>query len=213
MKFAVDKIRAAENDNVMLTERGSMFGYQDLVIDYRGIPVMQQNKVPVILDITHSLQQPNQSSGVTGGRPELIGLVAKRALLWESMDCLLKRTRIRPMPNQMVRICCTWTGSKSCSFAYWLSAPPLPEKTPSYEGSFPRFPVAAQECNLRSACLPAFVCHGSQNEGKAAAIAANHDLFFAGTTNDNNLSQSNIYLLCTDSGEFPLATFVWRRRC
>jgi 2-dehydro-3-deoxyphosphooctonate aldolase (KDO 8-P synthase) len=80
MKFAVDKIRAAENDNVMLTERGSMFGYQDLVIDYRGIPVMQQNKVPVILDITHSLQQPNQSSGVTGGRPELIGLVAKAGI-------------------------------------------------------------------------------------------------------------------------------------
>ena len=80
MKFAVDKIRAAENDNVMLTERGSMFGYQDLVIDYRGIPVMQQNRVPVILDITHSLQQPNQSSGVTGGRPELIGLVAKAGI-------------------------------------------------------------------------------------------------------------------------------------
>ncbi len=80
MKFAVDKIRAAENDNVMLTERGSMFGYQDLVIDYRGIPVMQQNMVPVILDITHSLQQPNQSSGVTGGRPELIGLVAKAGI-------------------------------------------------------------------------------------------------------------------------------------
>ena len=80
MKFAVDKIRAAENDNVMLTERGSMFGYQDLVIDYRGIPVMQQNKVPVILDITHSLQQPNQSSGVTGGRSELIGLVAKAGI-------------------------------------------------------------------------------------------------------------------------------------
>ena len=64
----------------MLTERGSMFGYQDLVIDYRGIPVMQQKKVPVILDITHSLQQPNQSSGVTGGRPELIGLVAKAGI-------------------------------------------------------------------------------------------------------------------------------------
>jgi 2-dehydro-3-deoxyphosphooctonate aldolase (KDO 8-P synthase) len=80
MKFAVDKIRSAGNQQVMLTERGSMFGYQDLVIDYRGIPTMQSNGVPVILDITHSLQQPNQGSGVTGGRPELIGLVAKAGI-------------------------------------------------------------------------------------------------------------------------------------
>jgi len=80
MKFAVDKVREAGNPNVMLTERGTMFGYQDLVVDYRGIPVLKQNGVPVVLDITHSLQQPNQSSGVTGGRPDLIELVAKAGI-------------------------------------------------------------------------------------------------------------------------------------
>lgn len=80
MKFAVDKIRQCGNPHVMLTERGTMLGYKDLVVDYRGIAVMQKNNVPVILDITHSLQQPNQSSGVTGGRPELIELVAKAGI-------------------------------------------------------------------------------------------------------------------------------------
>jgi len=80
MKFAVDKVRNAGNPNVMLTERGSMFGYQDLVVDYRGISIMQQNKVPVVLDVTHSLQQPNQSSGVTGGRPDLIETIAKAGI-------------------------------------------------------------------------------------------------------------------------------------
>ena len=64
----------------MLTERGNTFGYQDMVVDYRGIPEMQKNKVPVILDVTHSLQQPNQSSGVTGGRPELIATIAKAGI-------------------------------------------------------------------------------------------------------------------------------------
>lgn len=76
MQFAVDKVRQAGNDQIMLTERGTMLGYQDMVVDYRGIPVMQKNDVPVILDITHSLQQPNQSAGVTGGRPELIETLA-----------------------------------------------------------------------------------------------------------------------------------------
>ncbi len=76
MRFAVDKVRESGNPNVMLTERGTMFGYQDMIVDYRGIPVMQANEVPVVLDITHSLQQPNQSSGVTGGKPELIETVA-----------------------------------------------------------------------------------------------------------------------------------------
>lgn len=80
MKFAVTKVREAGNQNVMLTERGTMFGYQDLIVDYRSIPAMKQNNVPVILDITHSLQQPNQSSGVTGGRPDLIGLIAKAGI-------------------------------------------------------------------------------------------------------------------------------------
>jgi 2-dehydro-3-deoxyphosphooctonate aldolase (KDO 8-P synthase) len=80
MKFAVDKVRESGNNNVMLTERGTFLGYQDLVVDYRGIPEMQQNNVPVIMDITHSLQQPNQTSGVTGGKPELIGTIAKAAI-------------------------------------------------------------------------------------------------------------------------------------
>ena len=80
MKYAVQKVRESGNDNVMLTERGNMFGYQDMVIDYRGIPEMQKNNVPVILDITHSLQQPNQASGVTGGQPQLIETVAKAGI-------------------------------------------------------------------------------------------------------------------------------------
>ena len=80
MGFAVEKVRQSGNDKVMLTERGSMFGYQDLVVDYRNIAAMQKFNVPVILDVTHSLQQPNQSSGVTGGQPELIGLIAKAGI-------------------------------------------------------------------------------------------------------------------------------------
>ena len=80
MGFAVEKVRQSGNDKVMLTERGSMFGYQDLVVDYRNIAAMQKFEVPVILDVTHSLQQPNQSSGVTGGKPELIGLIAKAGI-------------------------------------------------------------------------------------------------------------------------------------
>jgi len=80
MKYAVEKVRESGNEQVMLTDRGTMFGYQDLIIDYRGIPEMQKNDVPVILDITHSLQQPNQSSGVTGGQPDLIETVAKAGI-------------------------------------------------------------------------------------------------------------------------------------
>jgi 2-dehydro-3-deoxyphosphooctonate aldolase (KDO 8-P synthase) len=80
MKFAVDKIRKAGNDQVMLTERGTTFGYQDLVVDYRNIPWMQEHGTPVIMDCTHSLQQPNQTSGVTGGNPQLIGTIAKAAI-------------------------------------------------------------------------------------------------------------------------------------
>lgn len=80
MKFAVDKIKKAGNDKVMLTERGTTFGYQDLVVDYRNIPAMQAHRVPVVMDVTHALQQPNQSSGVTGGNPQLIGTIAKAAI-------------------------------------------------------------------------------------------------------------------------------------
>lgn len=80
MRFAVDKIQKAGNQKVMLTERGNTFGYQDLVVDYRNIPIMQQHGVPVIMDCTHSLQQPNQSSGITGGNPKMIGTIAKAAI-------------------------------------------------------------------------------------------------------------------------------------
>ena len=77
MHFAVEKIKETGNQKVMLTERGTTFGYTDLVVDFRNIPVMQQAGVPVILDVTHSLQQPNQPAGVTGGRPDLIPLMAR----------------------------------------------------------------------------------------------------------------------------------------
>jgi 2-dehydro-3-deoxyphosphooctonate aldolase (KDO 8-P synthase) len=80
MKFAVDKIRKAGNDKVMLTERGTTFGYQDLIVDYRNIPVMSSHGVPVVMDCTHSLQQPNQTSGITGGNPLMIGTIAKAAI-------------------------------------------------------------------------------------------------------------------------------------
>jgi len=80
MKFAVDKIKLAGNDKIMLTERGNTFGYQDLVVDYRNIPAMAENGTPVIMDCTHSLQQPNQTSGVTGGNPLLIETIAKAAI-------------------------------------------------------------------------------------------------------------------------------------
>jgi len=80
MKFAVEKIRKAGNEKIMLTERGTTFGYQDLVVDYRNIPHMQAHGVPVVMDCTHSLQQPNQTSGVTGGNPQLIGTIAKAAI-------------------------------------------------------------------------------------------------------------------------------------
>jgi 2-dehydro-3-deoxyphosphooctonate aldolase (KDO 8-P synthase) len=80
MKFAVDKVFESGNQNVILTERGTTFGYQDLIIDYRGIPEMQKFNVPVVLDITHSLQQPNQTSGVTGGKPQLIETVARAGI-------------------------------------------------------------------------------------------------------------------------------------
>ena len=80
MKFAVEKIRNAGNDKILLTERGTTFGYQDLVVDYRNIPAMQAHGVPVVMDVTHSLQQPNQSTGITGGNPQLISTIAKAAI-------------------------------------------------------------------------------------------------------------------------------------
>ena len=80
MKFALDKVLQSGNDQILLTERGTTFGYQDLVVDFRGIPVMQSFGAQVILDCTHSLQQPNQSIGVTGGRPEMITTIAKAGI-------------------------------------------------------------------------------------------------------------------------------------
>lgn len=81
MQFAVQKVRDAGNPQVMITERGTTFGYTDLVVDFRGIPQMQAlTEAPVVMDVTHSLQQPNQTSGVTGGLPALIGTIAKAAI-------------------------------------------------------------------------------------------------------------------------------------
>ncbi|MFH8143309.1 MAG: 3-deoxy-8-phosphooctulonate synthase [Muribaculaceae bacterium] len=80
MEHAVRKVRDAGNPNVAVTERGTTFGYQDLIVDYRGIPEMRRNGCPVILDVTHSLQQPNQTAGVTGGRPDMIETVARAGI-------------------------------------------------------------------------------------------------------------------------------------
>lgn len=80
MKHAVEKVRDSGNENIMLTDRGNMFGYQDLVVDFRNIPVMRNIGVPVIMDITHSLQQPNQETGVSGGKPEMIETIGRAAI-------------------------------------------------------------------------------------------------------------------------------------
>jgi 2-dehydro-3-deoxyphosphooctonate aldolase (KDO 8-P synthase) len=80
MRFAVEKVRDSGNDRIMVTDRGNMFGYQDIVVDFRNIPLMQKAEVPVIMDITHSLQQPNQEAGVSGGNPEMIETIGKAAI-------------------------------------------------------------------------------------------------------------------------------------
>ncbi len=80
MRFAAEKVFETGNHKVMLTERGTTFGYQDLIVDFRSIPIMKQTNLPVILDVTHSLQQPNQTSGVTGGQPEMIETLAKAGI-------------------------------------------------------------------------------------------------------------------------------------
>lgn len=80
MEFAVQKVKDAGNDRAMVTDRGTMFGYRDLIVDFTGIPVMKQY-APVVMDVTHSLQQPNTSTGVTGGRPEMIELIARNAIV------------------------------------------------------------------------------------------------------------------------------------
>jgi len=95
MKFAVEKIKNAGNEKVMLTERGNTFGYKDLVVDYRNIYEMKKHSVPVIMDCTHSLQQPNQPGGVTGGNPQLIETIAKAAIA-TGADGLFIETHPRP---------------------------------------------------------------------------------------------------------------------
>lgn len=96
MRFTVEKVRESENPDVMVTERGTTFGYQDLVVDYRGIRIMQQEcRCPVVVDVTHSLQQPNQSSGVTGGQPDLIETIAKAGIA-VGADGLFIETHMEP---------------------------------------------------------------------------------------------------------------------
>jgi 2-dehydro-3-deoxyphosphooctonate aldolase (KDO 8-P synthase) len=80
MKFVVEKVKESGNNNIFLTDRGNMFGYQDIVVDFRNIPIMKNLGVPVVMDITHSLQQPNQEEGVSGGRPEMIETIGKAAI-------------------------------------------------------------------------------------------------------------------------------------
>ena len=95
MIHAVNKVKESGNSSVMLTDRGTMFGYQDMVVDFRGIPTMQEFGVPVILDITHSLQQPNQNSGVTGGKPAMIETIAKAGIA-SGVDGLFLETHHNP---------------------------------------------------------------------------------------------------------------------
>jgi 2-dehydro-3-deoxyphosphooctonate aldolase (KDO 8-P synthase) len=94
MQFAVQKVKDSGNENAWITDRGTQFGYQDLIVDFRGIPVMKE-MAPTVLDVTHSLQQPNQSSGVTGGRPESIETIA-RAGIATGVDGLFLETHYDP---------------------------------------------------------------------------------------------------------------------
>ena len=97
MIHAVNKVKESGNNSILLTDRGTMFGYQDIVVDYRGIPTMKKFGVPIIMDITHSLQQPNQSNGITGGNPEMIETIAKAAVA-TGVDGLFLETH--PNPSQ-----------------------------------------------------------------------------------------------------------------
>ncbi len=94
MKHAVQKVKDVGNENAWITDRGTMFGYQDMIVDFRGIPTMQQY-APVVLDMTHSLQQPNQSSGVTGGRPDMIETIARAGVV-NKVDGLFIETHFDP---------------------------------------------------------------------------------------------------------------------
>ena len=94
MQFAVKKIAESGNENIMITDRGTMFGYQDLVVDFRGIPIMK-SYATTILDVTHSLQKPNQTSGVTGGLPEMIETIARAGVV-NNVDGLFIETHFDP---------------------------------------------------------------------------------------------------------------------
>ena len=94
MQHATKKVLDSENQNVMITDRGTMFGYQDMVVDFRGIPTMKQYATTV-LDVTHSLQQPNQSTGVTGGRPDMIETIARAGIV-TGADGLFIETHFDP---------------------------------------------------------------------------------------------------------------------
>ncbi len=94
MKHAVQKVKDAGNDKAWITDRGTMFGYQDMIVDFRGIPTMHQY-APVVLDVTHSLQQPNQTSGVTGGRPDMIETIARAGIV-NNVDGLFIETHFNP---------------------------------------------------------------------------------------------------------------------
>ena len=94
MKHAVQKVKDSGNEKAWITDRGTMFGYQDMIVDFRGIPIMRQY-APTILDVTHSLQQPNQSTGVTGGRPEMIETIARAGVV-NNVDGLFIETHFDP---------------------------------------------------------------------------------------------------------------------
>jgi 2-dehydro-3-deoxyphosphooctonate aldolase (KDO 8-P synthase) len=95
MEHAVTKVKESGNNSVMLTDRGTMFGYQDMVVDFRGIPIMQEFGAPVVLDVTHSLQTPNQSSGISGGKPALIETIAKAGIA-AGVDGIFLETHPKP---------------------------------------------------------------------------------------------------------------------
>jgi 2-dehydro-3-deoxyphosphooctonate aldolase (KDO 8-P synthase) len=105
MIYAIDKVRSTGNQHIMVTERGTTFGYGDLVIDYRGIPEMQGFGVPVVLDATHSLQQPNQSKGVTGGFRILLKQYAAQVSQQALTDCSSKHTLTLQTQSRMAPIC------------------------------------------------------------------------------------------------------------
>ena len=95
MKHAVQKVKDAGSEKAWITDRGTMFGYQDMIVDFRGIPTMRKF-APVILDVTHSLQQPNQSAGVTGGRPDMIETIARAGIV-NNVDGLFIETHFDPV--------------------------------------------------------------------------------------------------------------------